>query len=145
MPGQPETELTTAAALIILDPNTQLSNLVVDRNEKFSVAMEFTVAGVSTALLGPLKFQVLYTFESIGAGPEGILGTVTGNTVAGQFTYNNLGAAGTQTTYEVPPDTLEPGVYRLSGVVTFKLGPIVDPIAYPITGFTESPAIQVTP
>jgi hypothetical protein len=36
-------------------------------------------------------------------------------------------------------------VYRLGSVVTFKLGPIPYPIPWPITGFTESPAIQVTP
>jgi hypothetical protein len=70
---------------------------------------------------------------------------VTGKTVAGQATYNNEGAAGTQTTYEVPPNTIKSGLYRLGSVVTFKLGPIPYPIPWPITGFTESPAIQVTP
>lgn len=145
MAGQPDTELTTAAAIIVLDPNTQPSNLVVDEDLKFSVAMEFTVTGLSAVLLGYLTFEVLYYYESIGSGPEGTLGTVIGKTVAGQATYNNKGAAGTQTTYEVPPNTIKSGVYRLGSVVTFKLGPIPYPIPWPITGFTESPAIQVTP
>jgi hypothetical protein len=145
MPGQPDTELGTAAAIIVLDPNTQPSNLIVDKDEKFSVAMEFTVTGLSALLLGYLQFEVVYYYESIGGGNEGTLGTKTGNTVAGQATYNHQGAAGQQTTYEVPPNTLDPGVYRLSSVATFKLGPIPEPIPWPITGFIESPAIQVTP
>ena len=145
MPGQPEKELTTAAAIIVLDPNTQPSNLVVDEDLKFSVAMEFTVIGLSAALLGYLTFEVLYYYESIGGGPEGTLGTVTGKTVAGQATYNDKGAAGTRTTYEVQPNTIKSGLYLLGSVVTFKLGPIPYPIPWPITGFTESPAIQVTP
>jgi hypothetical protein len=145
MPGQPNSELGTAAAIIVLDPNTQPSNLIVDEDLKFSVAMEFTVTGLSAFLLGYLHFHVDYTYESIGGGAEGTLGTVNGNTAAGQATYNDKGAAGTQTTYEVPPNKLKPGVYRLSSVVTFTLGPIREPIPWPITGFTESPAIQVTP
>jgi hypothetical protein len=145
MPGQPELELTTAAAIIVLDPNTQPSRLVVDEDEKFSVAMEFTVTGMSAALLGHLTFEVLYYYESIGGGPEGTLGTATGRTVPGRATYNDQGATGTTTTYEVQPNTISSGVYRLGSVVTFKLGPIRHPIPWPITGFTESPAIQVTP
>jgi hypothetical protein len=145
MPGQPERELGTAAAIIVLDPNTRRSDLIVDEDLKFSVAMEFTVTGLSAFLLGYLHFQVVYTYESIGGGAEGTLGTVNGNTVVGQATYNDKGAAGTQTTYEVQPNTLKPGVYRLASVVTFTLGPIREPIPWPITGFTESPAIQVTP
>jgi hypothetical protein len=145
MAGQPATELKTADAIIVLDPNTQPSNLVVDEDLKFYVAMEFTVTGLSTALLGYLSFEVLYTYESIGGGPEGTLGTARGRTVAGQATYNDKGAAGTQTTLEVPPRTVPRGLYRLGAVVTFKLGPIRAPIPWPLTGFTESPAIQVTP
>jgi hypothetical protein len=146
MPGQPDTELGTAAAIIVLDRFTKPSNLIVDEDLKFSVAMEFTVTGVSIFLLGYLHFQVVYYYESIGGGAEGTLGTKTGDTVAGQFKYNDQeGPANTWTTYEVQPKTLKPGVYRLSSVVTFKLGPIREPIPWPITGFTESPAIQVTP
>ena len=74
MPGQPNSELDTAAAIIVLDPNTQPSNLIVDEDLKFSVAMEFTVTGMSTVLLGYLTFEVLYYYESIGRGPEGTLG-----------------------------------------------------------------------
>lgn len=146
MPGQPSTELDTAAAIIVLDPNTQLSNLIVDEDLAFSVAMEFTVTGLSTFLLGYLKFEVVYYYESIGGGAEGTLGTKTGDTVAGQFKYNHQeGPANTWTTLNVPPKTLRPRVYRLSSVVTFTLGPIPSPIPWPITGYTESPAIQVTP
>jgi hypothetical protein len=145
MPGQPDTELSTAAAIIVLDPNTQPSNLIVDEDLEFSVAMEFTVTGLSSFLLGYLHFEVVYTYESIGGGAEGTLGSTSGDTVAGQATYNDQGAPGTQTTYKVPPNTVPPGVYRLGAVVTFKLGPIPRPIVWPITGFTESPAIQVTP
>jgi hypothetical protein len=146
MPGQPDTELGTAAAIIVLDPNTQPSNLIVDEDLAFSVAMEFTVTGLSVFLLGYLKFEVVYYYESIGGAAEGTLGTKPGDTVAGQFKYNHQqGPANTWTTLNVPPNTLKPGVYRLSSVVTFKLGPIPSPIPWPITGFTESPAIQVTP
>jgi hypothetical protein len=145
MSGQPESQLSTAAAITVLDPNTQLSNLVVDEDLKFAVAMEFTVTELSAGLLGYLTFEVLYYYESIGGGPEGTLGKVTGKTVAGQATYNDKGAAGTRTTFEVQPGTIKPGVYRLGAVVTFKLGPIPYPIPWPITGFTEGPAIQVTP
>lgn len=146
MPGQPKDELDTAAAIIVLDPNTQESNLIVDEDEKFSVAMEFTVTGLSKFLLGYLHFKVVYTYESIGGGGEGTLGERNGDTVAGQFKYNDrAGPSNTWTTYEVQPNKLRSGVYRLSAVVTFTLGPITHPIAWPITGFTESPAIQVTP
>jgi hypothetical protein len=146
MPGQPDTELGTAAAIIVLDQNTQPSNLIVDEDTAFAVAMEFTVSGLSRFLLGHLHFQVVYTYESIGGGPEGTLGTKNGDTVANQFTYNDQqGPPNTWTTLPVQPNTLQPGVYRLSAVVTFTLGPIRHPIQWPITGFTESPAIQVTP
>jgi hypothetical protein len=145
MPGQPDTEIGTAPAIIVLDPNTQPSNLIVDKDLEFSVAMEFTVTGLSRFLLGYLQFEVVYTYESIGLGGEGTLGTKAGNTVAGQATYNHQGPLNVQTTYRVPANTLAPGVYRLSAVVTFKLGPIRQPIPWPITGFSESPAIQVTP
>jgi hypothetical protein len=146
MPGQPDTELSTAAAIIVLDQNTQPSNLIVDEDTAFAVAMEFTVSGLSRFLLGPLNFHVLYTYESIGGGAEGSLGTKNGDTVAGQLTYNDKeGPPNTRTTLQVPPKTLQPGVYRLSSVATFTLGPIRQPIQWPITGFTESPAIQVTP
>jgi hypothetical protein len=146
MPGQPDTELGTAAAIIVLDPNTQPSNLIVDEDSKFSVAMEFTVTGLTRFLLGYLHFHVVYTYESIGGQAEGVLGTKDGDTVAGQVKYNDKeGPANTWTTYEVQPHKLNPGVYRLAAVVTFTLGPIRGPIPWPITGFTESPAIQVTP
>jgi hypothetical protein len=148
MPGQPDTELGTAAAIIVLDPNTQPSNLIVDRELEFSVAMEFTISGISSFLLGYLQFEVVYTYESIGrafGAAEGTLGTKAGNTRAGKATYNHQGPLNEQTTYRVPANTLPAGVYRLSAVVTFKLGPIRQPIHWPLTGFTESPAIQVTP
>jgi hypothetical protein len=146
MPGQPDTELGTAAAIIVLDPNTQPSNLIVDEDTEFQVAMEFTVTGLSRFLLGHLHFEVVYHYESIGGGAEGELGRKNGDTVAGQFTYNHReGPANTWTTLRVPPGKLAPGVYRLSSVVTFTLGPIRHPVPWPITGFTESPAIHVTP
>jgi hypothetical protein len=145
MAGQPATELKTGNAIIVLDQFTQPSNLVVDEDLEFSVAMEFTVTGISTALLGALTFEVLYTAESIGPEPEKVLGTASGKTIAGQASYGATGPAGSTTTRKVPPGTLKPGVYRLASVVTFKVGPIVNPIIWPVTGFTESPAIQVTP
>ena len=107
--------------------------------------MEFKVTGISKALLGALTFDVLYTAESIGPEPERVLGTASGKTVAGTDSYGATGAAGSTTTLKVPPGTLKPGVYRLASVVTFKVGPVVRPFVWPVTGFTESPAIQVTP
>ena len=146
MPGQPASQIDTATAIIVLDPNTRPSDLIVDEDKKFSVAMDFTITGHSRRLLGYLRFEVVYTYESIGGGPEGELGRKSGDTVAGQFRYNHEeGPANTWTTYEVPPNKLESGVYRLSAVVNFKLGPIPHRIPWPITGFTEGPAIQVTP
>jgi hypothetical protein len=144
MPGQPDTDLKTKDVLLVLDKNTDPSNLVVDKDLEFSVVMEFTIAGISKTLLGFLTFEVVYTYESIGAGSEGELGKVTGKTVAGQDNYGAAGAAGTTTELKVPPGKITPGVFRLAAVVTFKLALGTTTIPWPITGFTESPAIQVT-
>ena len=75
MAEQPETQLTTAAAIIKSRPpipNPRTWSLT--RTLKFSVAMEFTVTGLLTVLLGYLTFEVLYYYESIGRGARGHAG-----------------------------------------------------------------------
>lgn len=150
MPTEPSTDLHVVERLQVLDPNGISSNLIIRKTDPFQVAIDFKVlASSAKAVLCALAFEVKYFAESFGPGPEVVLGTVTGNTVAGQFHYDATTPAGAGTALTVPGNTLAPGVvYRLAAVVTFKVrcpdaGSPVSP--YPLNAFVEGPAIEIEP
>ncbi len=71
--------------------------------------------------MGRLSYEIKYFAESIGPGAEYNLGAVSKPTVAGQATYNATTPTGSETALDIPANTLDPGVYRLAALVSFKL------------------------
>jgi len=134
MSGQPQLGTLTNAigidctTLEILDQGGA-SNLIVEKNTNFQVRARFEFAGLFANYLVSLQipFKVIYYYESMGGGPEGILAEKDGKTKAGQLVYQM------ETTATVK--LLDPGTYKLTVVVSFKDAPM--------TAFTEGPMIQV--
>ncbi|WP_329272258.1 hypothetical protein [Streptomyces sp. NBC_01451] len=149
MPTEPSTDLRVVERLQVLDPNGIPSSLIIRKGDPFQVAIEFEVlAAAAKAVLCALAFEVKYFAESLGPGPEKVLGSFTRNTVAGQSTYNATTPAGATTTLTVPGNTLPPGVYRLAAMVTFKVrcpGSGAPQTPYPLNAFVEGRAIEIAP
>jgi len=78
------------------------------------------------------QFRIRYFAESIGPGTnDGSLGQRVGNLTVGRDIYT-----GPQTTFTVPPNTLQPGVYRLACQISFPPFP-------GMAGFFEGTLLEV--
>jgi hypothetical protein len=134
MPGQPQLGTLTNAIgldctkLEVLDLGGA-SNLIVEKNTIFQVRTRFEFAGLFANWLVslPIPYKVIYYYEIMGGGPEGILAQKDGQTVAGQLVYE------VETT--VDAQLPNPGTYKLTAVVHFP--------GAPMTAFTEGPLIQI--
>jgi hypothetical protein len=83
-----------------------------------------------------VEYKVHYYFEGMGQATEGELPPVPAppkKTVAGKLIYGPP-----ETSLLVPANTLKPGLYKLTAVVTFEGNP-------PMTAFTEGPIIEIFP
>jgi hypothetical protein len=145
VPGEPSGDIQAANTLQVFDDAGMPSGLVIKTTDPFKVAMEFEFLSPTVkALLGALSFEVKYFAETIGPGPEYNLGTVAKQTVTGQATYNATKPAGSETILDIPPKVMDPGVYRLAALVTFRLaGPNTTPKPYGMTAYCEGPPIEV--
>ena len=106
---------------------------VIPTSTTFQVAMEFTLSGgFAPFLVGlPINYTVTYTFDGRGV-PDGPTLTVGPRaTVAGQLVYRDP-----DTTATVAANTLAPGVYEVTAVVTFGGAP-------PMSAFIDIPVIEV--
>ena len=100
----------------------------------FEISLTFTGTGGSFNGFENLEieYKVNYYLEGIGASASEVdLGEVTGNLVPDQGTYS-----GADTKLDIVANTLQPGVYRAAGLVTF-------PDVPGMTGYVEDLLIQV--
>ena len=134
MSGQPQLGTLTNAIgidctkLEVLDPGGD-SNLIVERNTDFQVRAHFEFGGLFANYLVslPIPYKVIYYYEIMGGGPEGILAEKEGKTTVAKLVYE----AETTATARLSV----PGTYKLTVVVHFE--------GAPMTAFTEGPLIQV--
>jgi hypothetical protein len=137
MPGQPQLGTNVilgldCTAMDVIDPSDPLgpSPLINPAGTPFRVSVKVKFGGLLAPWLMStvVPFTVTYNYESLGAGPEGTLGTKSGNTVAGKLEY---GAPETAADVSLPTK----GIYKLACFVVFA-GP-------PVTAFIEGPVIQI--
>lgn len=110
------------------------SSLIVEENVSFDVSIDYALSGIWAGFLEGLldisgsdaEFKV--TAESLGPGPEVVLGTANVNFSAGTLSYTS--------TMTIAPNTLIEGAYKLTGLVTI-------PNFGPITGYCEGPVLQI--
>jgi hypothetical protein len=134
MSGQPQLGTLTNAIgidctkLNVLDPGGA-SNLIIEKNTDFQVQTRFEFGGLFANYLVslPIPYKVVYYYEIMGGGPEGILAEKEGKTIAGKLVYEAETAA--------PARLSTPGTYKLTVVVHFE--------GAPMTAFTEGPMIQI--
>lgn len=111
------------------------SSLVIEATRAWEVAAQFEFAGMLApwivSLGAPWNFRLLA--ESMGPGPDRVLGTLPGVTVLGTTAYGSPA-----TTINVAAGTLPIGVYKLVGTVTVTGTP---PPA--IAGYFEGPIVQI--
>jgi hypothetical protein len=111
----------------IRSPGGQLSNLILQEQDSFNISIQFRV----DTLIPSAQYRVDYFFEALGTGPEGSLGSITGQLKPNQNSYGDP-----DTTLKVSGGTLSIGVYRTSGVVR------VEDVG---SGFSDGPVIQIVP
>jgi hypothetical protein len=131
-PGSNPFVTIDAPTIKIADPSGA-DTTVIPANTAFDVAMQFDIAGVFRAFLVaiPLTYTCTYTFDGRGVpdGPAQSTGAKT--TTAGKFSYSDA-----DTKVTVPANALPPGIYELTGVVTFAGG-------LPMSAFVEQPVIEI--
>jgi hypothetical protein len=139
MPGQPAIGVATtsigidATKLEVFDTGLA-SSRILEATAPFDVETQFELAGSFALWLVsvPLSFKVIYYAESFGPGFEGEIATRTGTTVASKLIYN------AETRATVPANTLTPGTYKLTVVISFAGAAPV-----PLTAFYEGEVIQI--
>src|SRR6266487_4474311 len=139
MPGNPQLGTLTNAIgidctqLNIADPNGVLSNLIIAQADPFELSAQFILGGnFALWIVGlAVPFTVTYFVDQFGGLNDRQIAAVSGSTVAGQLTYNNAATRAT-----IPGNTLTPGTYKPTVVVSFGGNP-------PMTAFCEGPVIQI--
>jgi hypothetical protein len=145
IPGEPEADIQATDTLQVLDPAGVKPARIIKTTDPFKVAMEFElISATAQDLAGTLSYEIKYFAESMGKGPEYDLGTVRDRTLDNQYKYNATTPAGAETALDVAAGTMDPGVYRVAAMVSFKLNcPPERPRPYRMTAFVEGPAIEV--
>jgi hypothetical protein len=135
MPGQIGTGTFDVNTLLVTEPaNADAPSNIIPVGGDFDLSLTFKGTGVPFNGFENLKtaYNVSYFMEGIGkAATEVDLGNVPGNLVPGKGTYS-----GNDTKLSILANTLEPGVYRVAGLVTFPSVP-------GMTGFIEDLLIEV--
>ena len=93
------------AALRVTEENAS-SDGIISEDQPFSVTMEFELP---KSISPSSRYTVDYFYESLGAGPEGTLASVTGQLDPNMHQYG-----GPDTTVHVEAGTLFKGIYRLT-------------------------------
>ena len=135
MAGQIGTGTFDVNTLVIREAGDPPSNIIAT-GRAFDLSLTFKGSGTVFNGFENLKaeYKVSYFMEGIGVhADERDLGTVTKNLVPGQGTYD-----GDETRLKISAvaNTLDPGVYRVAGLVTFPAVP-------GMTGFTENLMVEV--
>jgi hypothetical protein len=130
----------TGPTTTVIDPDGTPNN-ILQENLGGSVKVDWGFSGFGRVFLTPTQFTVSLYAESIGPGPEKLVGSVP---VAGSAhtpgpTWNFTG------TVVIPAGSLPAngpgvsGVYRLTAIVANSIGGVRDSLA----GFVEGPIIEM--
>jgi hypothetical protein len=122
----------------VLDPGAN-ANTIIEHSKGGKITTDWSFSGLLTSLLPNMQFNVNVYSESIGEGPEGLVGSVS---VAGT-------AVPPPAEVQIPPSSTQlpppgpgvSGVYKLTTVVTSTL--LGNP--FPVAGYAEGPIVQVRP
>lgn len=130
----------TGPMTTVMDPDGTPNN-ILQENLGGSVKVDWGFSGAGRFFLGPTQFTVNLYAESVGPGPETLVGTVN---IAG--TAHTAGPTWNYTaTVTIPPGSLPAngptasGVYRLTVLVNNSIGGVRDAVA----GFVEGPIIEM--
>jgi hypothetical protein len=123
MTGQPQLppwlvfNVTTISASEIDDHDTVV-NIIDQDVSSFQVHAHFDGSGIIWGWLKALgaEWEIVYSAEKLGVGPDMELGTVTGTLTPANDSYGYL-----VTRLVVPPNTVPVGLYKLSCIVRFPL------------------------
>ena len=134
-PGQIGTGTFDVNTLVVSEPGTaDAPSNIIPVGGDFDISLTFTGTGTSFngfETLG-IAYKVNYYLEGIGASASEVdLGEVDGNLSPTRGTYS-----GADTRLNIVANTLQPGVYRAAGLVTF-------PDVPGMTGYVEDLLIQV--
>ena len=135
MTGQIGTGTFDVNTLVIREAGDPPRNIIAT-GRAFDLSLTFEGSGIVFNGFENLKaeYKVSYFMEGIGAhADERDLGTVTKNLVPGKGTYNGND---TRLNISAVANTLDPGIYRVAGLVTFPAVP-------GMTGFTENLLVEV--
>jgi hypothetical protein len=131
----------TGPTTTVIDPDGTPNN-ILQENIGGSVRVDWGFSGAGRFFLTPTQFTINLYAESIGPGPERLVGSVTvagSNHTAGP-TWNFTG------TVVIPPNSLpaangpvSSGVYRLTVIITNSVGGVRTQLA----GFVEGPVIEM--
>lgn len=135
MTGQIGTGTFDVNTLVVTEPGAaDAPSNIIPAGGNFDLSLTFTGSGTSFNGFENLAiaYNVSYFMEGIGANATEVdLGNVAGNLIPGRGTYT-----GADTRLNIVANTLEPGVYRVAGLVTFPSVP-------GMTGFVEDLLVQV--
>jgi hypothetical protein len=130
----------TGPMTTVIDPDGTPNN-ILQENLGGSVKVDWGFSGAGRFFLTPTQFTVNLYAESIGPGPEKLVGTVNvpGSAHTAGPTWNFTANVA------IPPSSLPAsgpaasGVYRLTALVNNSVGGVRDAVA----GFVEGPIIEM--
>jgi hypothetical protein len=124
-------------AVAIIDPDGN-PNRVLDDQFPFDVTVDWTVSPPATAAVLDGEWTVNAYAESMGPGPEVLIGTSTVPATGVQAYSATMNVPAGTLTADVPPDSS--GVYKLVIVITYRndLGVLTE-----LAGFSDGPLFML--
>jgi hypothetical protein len=120
-------------SLNVIDDDGVPSGIILDHAVQFRLSTDWVLGGTFAPFIVGLAvpYTITYYAEQLGGPNDSALAVVATSTIAGQLSY---GAA--ETTATIPANTLVPGTYKLTTVISFGGAP-------PMTAFFEGQVVQV--
>ncbi len=123
-------------AVAIIDPDGN-PNRVIDDQFAFDVTVDWTVCPPATAALLDGEWTVNAYAESMGPGPEKLIGTSLVAANGGTAYSAKINVPAGTLTADVPPDS---GVYKLVLVITYRND---QNVLTELAGFAEGPLFML--